>query len=253
MKMRTSSSFRECGMTIVEMIVATGVFTATMAALISASIALQTSFKATDSYFTSEGDQLRVMDYFNTDLRRAMAVSLSSNSVPYKPPGGTSKTFTYTNSSITQAKKYFTVVIPHYRVATTPAPPYNDPNTINTPIVVPSNTGNKLAYGANYANPIVVCYYLLGSTLYRAEVDPDLPASDYRNSPRSIADNVSDFSVSDSFVQNPLTTQTFVSVSATFAPKYSRSGWKAALDPTSNTASRQGTTVGTKVQLRNIF
>ncbi len=253
MKMRTASSFRQSGMTIVEMIVATGVFAAAMAALISASIAMQTSFKATDAYFTSEGDQLRVMDYFNTDLRRAMAVSLSSNSVPYKPPGGTSTVFTYTNSSIDQATKYLTVVIPHYRIPTTPPSPYNDPTKINTPTLVPTNTGNKVAYGADYSKPIVVCYYLLGSTLYRAEVDPDLPANDARNKPRSIADNVSDFSVADSVVKNPLTTQTFVSVSATFAPKYSRSGWKAALDPTSNTASRQGTTVGTKVQLRNIF
>jgi hypothetical protein len=179
-----------------------------------------------------------------------MAVSISSNSVPYTPPGGSSTTYTYTNSSIGQATKYFTVVIPHYRQATTPASPVYDPSTIYPPTI----HNDKVTYGngTDYTNPIIVCYYLLGNSLYRAEVDPDLPATDSRNNPRSIADNVSDFNVSDSIVANPLTTQTFVSVSATFAPKYSRSNWMAALK-SSSTASRQGTTVGTKVQLRNIF
>ncbi|EDY21784.1 hypothetical protein CfE428DRAFT_1030 [Chthoniobacter flavus Ellin428] len=236
-------------MTIVEMIVATCVFTAAMAALISASIAMQTSFKATDSYFSSQGDQLRVMDYFNTDLRRAMAVSVSSNSVTYTPPGGSTQTFTYTNNSIGQATKYFTVVIPHYRKATTPASAFYDPTTLNDVTIV----NNKVAYGTDYSKPIVVCYYLLGSTLYRAEVDPDLPATDSRNNPRSIADNVSDFSVIDKPFQAPLTTQIFITVSATFAPKFSRSNWMAALQPNSNTDARVGTTVGTKVLLRNIF
>jgi hypothetical protein len=110
---------------------------------------------------------------------------------------------------------------------------------------------NKVAYGNNYTNPIVVCYYLLGNSLYRAEVDPDLPSNDSRNNPRSIADNVSDFNVTDTIIKTSLSTQTFVTVSATFAPKYSRSNWTAALK--SNTAARQGTTVGTKVQLRNLF
>jgi len=243
MKMRPSSFLRQSGMTIVEMIVATGVFSVAMAALISASVSMQMSFSATDDYFTGQGDQMRVMDYFNTDLRRAMAVSISSNTVSYKPPGAaTAKTYTYTNTNIGQATKYFTMVIPNYRDQTV------SPSTINVPKIV----SGKVTYGANYTNPLVVCYYLLGNSLYRAEVDPNLPAADTRNNPRSIADNVSDFNITDSFVTNPLTTQTFVSVSATFAPKYSRSGWAAALKSAS-AGNRTGTTVGTKIQLRNIF
>lgn len=232
-------------MTIAEMVVATGIFTAAMAALISASIAMQTSFSATDAYFTSEGDQLRVMDYFNTDLRRAMAVAVNSNSVPYTPPGQTTpQTYTYTNSNLGQAKKYFTVVIPHYHITNPGATPgISDPKVIK----------NKVTYGASYKNPIVVCYYLLGSSLYRAEVDPDLSPTDPRNNPRAIADNVSDFNITDSPFQASLTTQIFVYASATFAPKFSRSSWKAALVPGSNTASRQGTTIGTRVLLRNLF
>jgi len=241
MKMRTSSFRRQSGMTLVEMIVATGVFSVAMAAIVGASIALQTSFSATDDYFTGEGDQLRVMDYFDTDLRRAMAISISSNTVTYTPPGGAATTYTYSNGTIGQATKYFTMVIPNYRkLPATSA----DHSTINLPGI----TSSKVDYGT----PIVVCYYLLGNSLFRAEVNPSLASTDTRNNPRSIADNVSDFNISDSFVKNPLTTQTFVQVSATFAPKYSRSGWAAALK--SNTANnRVGTTLGSKIQLRNVF
>lgn len=243
MKMRSSSFLRQRGMTLVEMIVATGVFTIAMAALISASISMQMSFSATEDYFTGQGDQLRVMDYFNTDLRRAMAVSISSNTVSYKPPGAAAaQTYTYSNSTIGQATKYFTMVIPNYRNQTT------TPSSINVPQIV----SGKVTYGSNYNNPLVVCYYLLGNSLYRAEVDPNLSSTDSRNNPRSIADNVSDFNITDSFVANPLTTQTFVSVSATFAPKYSRGGWAAALKSTT-ASNRVGTTIGTKIQLRNIF
>src|SRR5438477_6397665 len=99
MKIQPSPSLRQSGMSIVEMIVATAVFSVAMAALIGASVALQTSFSATDDYFLGEGDQLRVMDYFNTDLRRALAVGLNSNSVTYK---GTA----YSNNVPTGATKY---------------------------------------------------------------------------------------------------------------------------------------------------
>jgi hypothetical protein len=43
-----------------------------------------------------------------------------------------------------------------------------------------------------------------------------------------------------------------VAISATFAPKFSRGNWAAAL-ASPNTAPRQGTTVGTKIELRNVF
>jgi hypothetical protein len=231
MKMRISRSLRQSGMSIAEMIVATAVFSVAMAAMLGASVALQTSYAGTEDYFTGEGDQLRVMDYFNTDLRRAMAVGLNSSSVSYN-------SIVYSNTVPAGATKYLTVVVPNYRDGTT------SPSTVRFPTV----TSDKISYGTT---PVAVSYYLLGTSLYRVEVDPDLAAGDSRNSPKSIADNVSDFNITDSFVTSSLTTVTLVSISATFAPKYSRSGWTAALS--SNTASRTGTTIGSRIQLRNLF
>jgi hypothetical protein len=219
-------------MSIVEVIVATAVFSVAMAALLGASVALQMSFSATDDYFLGQGDQMRVMDYFNTDLRRAMAVGLNSNSVTYK---GTA----YSNTVPAGATKYLTVVIPNYK---------NDavsPATIRMATVA----SDSVSYGTT---PVKISYYLLGNSLYRVEVDPDLLANDSRNNPKSIADNVSDFNITDSIVANPLSSETVVSISATFAPKYSRSNWASSLLSTT-TAARTGTTIGSKIQLRNVF
>ena len=229
MKTCLNHSFRKSGMTIAEMIVAMAAFSVAMTALLGASVALQTSFSATEDYFLGEGDQLRVMDYFGTDLRRALAVGLNSDTVTYK---GTS----YTNAVPSGATKYLTVVIPNYK----------DPTSA---IRFPAVSADVVSYGAA---PVKISYYLLGSTLYRIEVDPDLAAGDKRNKAVSIADNVSDFNITDSIVANPLISETVVSISATFAPKYSRSLWAKSL-ASSTTNSRIGTTVGCKIQLRNLF
>lgn len=232
MKMRASHWLPQSAMSIAEVIISTAVFSVAMTALLGASIALQTSFAATSTYFTGEGDQLRVMDYFNTDLRRAMAISLNSNSVTYN---GT----TYSNTIPSAAVKYLTVIVPNYRNETT------TPSTVRFPTV----TSDKVSYGTT---PVTISYYLLGSSLFRVEVDPDLAAGDSRNNPTDIADNVSDFNVTDSVIANPLITQTVVSISATFAPQFNRAEWTASLSSNS-TDSRIGTTVGCKIQLRNVF
>ncbi len=232
MRMKRSLNIGRSALSIVELIVSTAVTSVTLAALVGASISLQTSFSATEDYFLAEGDQLRVMDYFNTDLRRALAVGLNSNTVSYR---GT----VYSNNVPTGATKYLTVVIPNFRNEGT------TPSTQRFPTIA----SDAVSYGTV---PVKVSYYLLNSTLYRVEIDPDLPTGDARNQPRSIADNVSDFNITDQIVTNPLITETVVSISATFAPKFSRGNWKLAL--ASNTAtSRVATTVGSKIHLRNLF
>ena len=219
-------------MSVTEMIVAMGIFSIAMLAMLTASVSLQMTYGAMDNYFTNQGDQMRVMDYFNTDLRRAIAASLSSNSITYNGN-------TYSNTIPAGATKYLTVIIPNYRNQTT------TPSTIQYPTI----TADVVSYGNN---PVVVSYYLLGSSIYRIEVDPDLSPGDTRNNAVSIADNVSDFNVTDTKVNDALITQTLVSISATFAPKFSRSNWAASL-LSNTTNSRVATTVGTQIQLRNVI
>src|SRR5258708_4850423 len=99
MKTPLIHSGRNRGMTVAELVVAMTVFSVAITALVGASIALQMSFSATDDYFSREGDQLRVLDYFCTDIRRALAVGLNSATVTYK---GTA----YSNAVPSNATKY---------------------------------------------------------------------------------------------------------------------------------------------------
>ena len=81
------------------------------------------------------------------------------------------------------------------------------------------------------STPVTVSYYLLNSSIYRVEVDPDLNANDERNNPVDIADNATDFNLTDSTVTNPLFVETDVSISVTFAPEYNLDIWSNALPP----------------------
>ncbi len=75
-----SHSRRTGGFTLVEVIVATAVYSILFAALASGAVALQRSFSATEKYSKSVSDQLRILDYVNRDVRRASAVTITLNS-----------------------------------------------------------------------------------------------------------------------------------------------------------------------------
>jgi len=68
------------GFTVVEVAVATAVYSMLFAALIGGSIALQRAFSATEDYSMATTDQLRILDYVARDVRRATAVAISQSS-----------------------------------------------------------------------------------------------------------------------------------------------------------------------------
>jgi Tfp pilus assembly protein PilW len=83
------------GFTLVEMMVSLGCGSLILAALMAGSVALQRSFGAVEGYSTTEGNQLRVLDYIAMDCRRALSATVASNTltltVPqYYKPNGTS-------------------------------------------------------------------------------------------------------------------------------------------------------------------
>jgi Tfp pilus assembly protein PilW len=65
--------------TLVEMMMAVGCGSLILAAVVTAGVCLQRSFAAVEGYSTSEGDQLRVLDYIAMDCRRALSASVASN------------------------------------------------------------------------------------------------------------------------------------------------------------------------------
>jgi prepilin-type N-terminal cleavage/methylation domain-containing protein len=67
------------GFTLGEMLVALGVASVVFAAIITASVALYRSFTAVDDYFSTQMQQLRIMDYLNRDVKRATVVTTSTD------------------------------------------------------------------------------------------------------------------------------------------------------------------------------
>ena len=67
------------GFTLGEMLVALGVASVVFGAIITASVALYRSFTAVDDYFSTQMQQLRIMDYLNRDVKRATVVTTSTD------------------------------------------------------------------------------------------------------------------------------------------------------------------------------
>jgi Tfp pilus assembly protein PilW len=83
------------GFTIVEMMTSLLCGSIILAALVAAGVGLQRGFAAVESYSMAEGNQLRVLDYVAMDCRRALSVTVASNTLTltvagyYKPNGTT--------------------------------------------------------------------------------------------------------------------------------------------------------------------
>lgn len=79
MKLNPVSSANVRAFTLVEMMLSVPVGIALLGSLALAATALQTTFNATDEYYKSTGDQMRVLDFISLDMRRAVSGSVSNN------------------------------------------------------------------------------------------------------------------------------------------------------------------------------
>jgi hypothetical protein len=219
---------RIMGITMVEVLISTTILSLVFGLLIYATLGLQRSFAGSEHYFSSQGDQMRLLDYVGTDVRRSLAAAAGTNAVVFN---GTS----YSNALPQGATAVLTALLPNY---------WNEgvnPVRRRTPTV----EKGKVAYGNA---PVRVTYFTQSGNLYRMEVDPDLPSTSPRNTPRTIAYGVGDFAVN---ITLPTGDGSLASSGVTFAPRFSRQNWAASLSTTSSTASRNATVVGGTIQLRN--
>jgi Tfp pilus assembly protein PilW len=72
--------------TLVEMMMSLGCGSMILAAVVASGVCLQRSFAAVEGYSTSEGDQLRVLDYIAMDCRRALSASVSNGTLTLTVP-----------------------------------------------------------------------------------------------------------------------------------------------------------------------
>lgn len=118
-------------MTIIEVMLATGIVSLIFSGFLAGSIMLQQQFAASTAFAQAQTEQVRVMDYIDMDLRRATAVTLANGATP------------------------LTVTLPDY---------YQTVNGKKTPRV-PAKSGTRVQY--NGAATTAVSYSLQGNNLIR--------------------------------------------------------------------------------------
>ena len=75
--MKLSPTHKQSGFTLSEMLIALALGIAILAAIVTASLAMQKSFNAVDNYFATHMQQIRIIDYLNRDAKRAYIVTTS--------------------------------------------------------------------------------------------------------------------------------------------------------------------------------
>ena len=77
--MKLTHHSHQSGFTLAEIMMAMAIAVVIFAAIITASIAMQKSFNAVDHFFATHVQQVRIIDYLNRDVKRALIVTTSAN------------------------------------------------------------------------------------------------------------------------------------------------------------------------------
>src|SRR5947208_5480954 len=75
--MKIQSSQTVAGFTLSEMLVSLSLSSIVLAAAITSGVTLQKSFAAVDNYFSTQMQQIRIIDYLNRDVKRGLVVTTS--------------------------------------------------------------------------------------------------------------------------------------------------------------------------------
>src|SRR6266550_1199515 len=78
-EMKLTHNSHQSGFTLAEILTAMAIAVVIFAAIITASLAMQKSFNAVDHYFATHIQQVRIIDYLNRDVKRALIVTTSAN------------------------------------------------------------------------------------------------------------------------------------------------------------------------------
>jgi prepilin-type N-terminal cleavage/methylation domain-containing protein len=201
------------GFTLCEMLVALGVASVVFAAIITASVALYRSFNAVDDYFSTQMQQLRIMDYLNRDVKRATMVTTSAN------------------------LQSITVTVPNYLIQAGDTEAVANVALIGlprNPTVVRGPTGFQVNYGTGSTD---VVYSVSNNSILRTE---KLTGSPGPGQITTIASSTDQLLPQSTDVE--LANTEYASTTVTFMPIFTMNG---------STAARTGTTLYTTSYLRN--
>jgi prepilin-type N-terminal cleavage/methylation domain-containing protein len=141
MKIKHSSH----GFTLVETTVALGISSIVLAAAITASVGLQKSFNAIDNYFATHMQQIRIIDYLNRYVKRALVVTTSVD------------------------LQSVSMTLPNYIIQAGDPEAVATPSLIGTPrtpTISYSRSGRQVNYGSTTSS---IVYSISGQSILRTE------------------------------------------------------------------------------------
>ena len=143
--MKLTRQSHQSGFTLAEILTAMAVAVVIFAAIITASLAMQKSFNAVDNYFTTHIQQVRIIDYLNRDVKRALICTTSAN------------------------QQTVTLTIPKYIIQSGDAEAVSNPSLVGamrSPTVSTTTSGVQVNYGTTTST---VVYSINGAAILRTE------------------------------------------------------------------------------------
>jgi len=77
--MKLTHNSHQSGFTLAEILTAMAIAVVIFAAILTASLAMQKTFNAVDNYFATHIQQVRIIDYLNRDVKRALICTVSAD------------------------------------------------------------------------------------------------------------------------------------------------------------------------------
>ena len=143
--MKLTQHSHQSGFTLAEILTAMAIAVVIFAAIITASLAMQKSFNAVDHYFATHIQQVRIIDYLNRDVKRALICTTSVN------------------------QQTVTLTIPKYIIQSGDAEAVSNPSLVGamrSPTISTTTSGVEVNYGTTTST---VVYSINGASILRTE------------------------------------------------------------------------------------
>jgi Tfp pilus assembly protein PilW len=209
--MKLTRHHHQSGFSLAEITTAMAVAVVIFAAILTSSLAMQKSFNAVDNYFATHIQQVRIIDYLNRDVKRALIVNTSAD------------------------QQTVTLTIPKYIVQSSDQDGQSHPSlvgAVRTPTISPTSSYqvNYDYVGTTTPATSTIVYTISGKSILRTE---DGVVTTIASSTDQLVPNTTD---------TDLTNTEYSTMAVTFQPIFT-SGNMAA--------ERTGTTVFSLAYLRN--
>ena len=143
--MKLTRQSPQSGFTLAEIMTAMVIAVVIFAAILTASLAMQKTFNAVDNYFATHVQQVRIIDYLNRDVKRALICTTSAN------------------------QQTVTLTIPKYIIQSGDAEAVSNPSLVGAmrnPTISTTTSGVQVNYGTTTST---VVYSINGAAILRTE------------------------------------------------------------------------------------